>query len=1424
MKKTLRFVFVLCFILVIGCFAGFAQNMDRNTSSDKYTIHLRGEVIKNDGSFTAQKDLGSCLFGGKYYVLLQFEDIPSEETFSGLYRLGINIMSYIPNYTYYVSIPKKVSLSTLKTLGVRQALPLPISSKINPILTDYNSVPAYSKSAGENIYATISYPPKASLDAVQTSLRQKGFILHKVHASNHEIELFIAHDQLYNLAKLPFVSSVYPVTPPTEPLNYENTTEYGSRKVHEIKGLRGKGIIVGVGDDSRWDHLDGINRVSNHNAYMSNHGEVVAGLIAGGGNLDEIYTGHAPEAQIVTFPSYLFLDTINWLIDNYDVVLANHSYGNTGSTCPNFGFYTSKSRQTDQQLVDNQELMHVISCGNSGDFICGSYPKGFHTILDAHQSSKNGLDVANLSSSTLLTSSSSKGPLVDGRLKPEIAARGNTAISTATNNGYGLVGGTSSAAPVVTGIMALMYEQYKKQFGGENPRGGLMKAIVCNTAEDLGNPGPDFSFGFGKVNAKKAIETIENETYFVNTLVHNETKSHSIVIDPGVKRVKVMLYWNDVPSDVNAALPGLVNNLNLQVTDANNITTLPWILDPSPANVNLPATRGIDNINNIEQVTLENPIPGILMVEVLGSFVPMGNQEYYIAYELIRDEVELIHPTDGKAFVPGEEQIIHWNAEMKTDPFHLYYSTNNGASWNLISDSIPGDARNYTWLVPNIVADQVRVKVEKNGQVSISDLPFAIISTPESLEAEVGCNFDISVNWDPVSNAAGYEVLKLTSQDTFMNSVGITVDTSFSFNAGTIDSETWVSVRALTASGLEGRRTTAISVFPLDEIEEVNFNYGVNQLETQFFHISGKLYSNYYWDFGDGENSTLENPSHTYQIDGNYTVCLSVFDGICSDSTICKSIDVLNSTNCRTQDSMQLVALLNSSGPIPSSINWSANIPLDQWTGVTLTSDGCNIKELAVNGQFFLYTMPSLRLPELTKLDLSQNFMFGDLRGMVLPKCEELFLYTNQLSGQVPDFSNMSQLIRLYLNNNELAGSVPNFNLPNLYLLYLNNNNLTGELPDFSSTNLVNIYIQNNHLSGRLPDYSNTNLNILHVHNNEFTYDGLAQNLSIPNFSYSPQAKVPILEYGHNLYVEVGGTQSNVTYEWFNQNDQLLTSKVGDKMFAPPSSGIYYCKVTNSLLNLVLYSEDFNFSPRLDLNIAGWLEGPLNFGSGWPYMNTYLNSVRILPGQRSSFGTYQPPKTKAGQPYSSQNSFGYWGYEGTEGLPYFEYAPTVVDWVLVSILSDLEGNLVWQSAGLLHTDGSIEFLKLPPKKDIQAMEYYILLEHRNHMGAMTPAPVQKVGNQLSYDFRLTDSYVGSNISKGQKQMAPGMWALYAGEGSQVDPYSYDINGHDKLIWVWGNGAFQSYNSVDFNLDGDASGADKILWSENNGVFSSVPKY
>jgi len=88
---------------------------------------------------------------------------------------------------------------------------------------------------------------------------------------------------------------------------------------------------------------------------------------------------------------------------------------------------------------------------------------------------------------------SSYGPQV------EIAAPGVNIISTIPGGRYGSKSGTSMAAPHVTGVAALVKRRHPSWHGDR------IRVHLWRTALDLGVPGRDWLYGYGQVNAWRAV-------------------------------------------------------------------------------------------------------------------------------------------------------------------------------------------------------------------------------------------------------------------------------------------------------------------------------------------------------------------------------------------------------------------------------------------------------------------------------------------------------------------------------------------------------------------------------------------------------------------------------------------------------------------------------------------------------------------------------------------------------------------------------------------------------------------------------------------------------------------------------------------------------------------------------------------------------
>ena len=425
---------------------------------------------------------------------------------------------------------------------------------------------------------------------------------------------------------------------------------------------------------------------------------------------------------------------------------------------------------------------------------------------------KNVLTIGATDRSGVVTSFSSRGPVKDGRTKPELMADGYFTISTVNipDDWYGPQQGTSMAAPAVTGGLALLYEKYRLQNSGANPKNGLMKALICNGGADLGNVGPDYTYGFGWMNLLRSVDMLNNNRYYISTINNGGNNSHSLPVPANTAQLKVTLYWND-PAAAVFASQALVNDLDLEITSPS--TVLPYKLDTLPANVNNIATQAADHINNIEQIVLYNPTNTTYTVNVKGTAVASGPQEYFVVYDIIPIETKIIYPVGSETLVPGETETIQWESYGNpSNTFLVEYSTNNGGSWTTINAAVPANLRRLDWTVPAVQSAQALIRVSRNGtgQVSTSSA-FTILGVPALSLSSTQCEGYFAIDWAPVTGATEYELFQL--QGTEMVSIGSTASTSYTVSGLSSSTEYWLTVCAR-LSGQRGRKAFAIKRIP----------------------------------------------------------------------------------------------------------------------------------------------------------------------------------------------------------------------------------------------------------------------------------------------------------------------------------------------------------------------------------------------------------------------------------------------------------------------------------------------------------------------------------------------------------------------------------------------------------------------------------
>jgi hypothetical protein len=516
---------------------------------------------------------------------------------------------------------------------------------------------------------------------------------------------------------------------------------------------------------------------------------------------------------------------------------------------------------------------------------CAPYATGFHTVTGGYQEAKNVLTVGGLAKDNTLWSKSARGPVNDGRIKPEIMGYGFGIVSGDVGDNYGNSNGTSMSCPVVTGNLALIEERYKQLHGNQNAPASLMKALAMNGATDVGNPGPDFTNGFGLINTYRSIQMLDNNRYLLDSVDNAATNTHVISVPANTTQLKVMLYWLDEAASPLAATT-LVNDLDLEVKDGSNNIHHPLVLDPAPANVNNNAVEGIDNRNNVEQVVVNNPAAGNYTIYVKGSNVPNARKQYVVVYDFITEGITIKRPTAGVPIQADDTLRVYWDASDNPNTFTMEYSDNNGASWNTISNSIPSTERQYKWGVPNITTTQALLRIKRNN-TSQQDVTGSFVINPQPTVqfSAIQCPGYMSIEWNAIPGATAYEVLKKIGDD--LQPVDTVVGTSYMLGGLSFDSLYFAAVRPL-INGVSGWRSKAVKRQPYDGNCAGSISDGDLMIDSILSPVSGRQFT-----------SSALTANHTLKVrirnlddvaTGNYRVSYSLNGGTWQSQTLTNPI------------------------------------------------------------------------------------------------------------------------------------------------------------------------------------------------------------------------------------------------------------------------------------------------------------------------------------------------------------------------------------------------------------------------------------------------------------------------------------------------------------------------------------------------------
>jgi len=605
------------------------------------------------------------------------------------------------------------------------------------------------------------------------------------------------------LREVVFIDQQQKATAETGIIGYDRSFHGINTLDYSIPGASGRNTVVGV-KEQRMEaaDLDLYKRVLNSPiaaATTTNHATVIASIIGGAGNI--FYDGRGIAHGCSFFPSSfnnIFPDDAV-VLNNNKVTVQNHSYGTVIQQ-----FYGAEALAYDAQLWNNKNLLHVFSAGNQGTAAAGEgkYANlpGYANLTGNFKMAKNLVTVAAIDNKENIPAESSAGPLYDGRIAPQLTALGPN--------------GTSDAAAMVSGTIAVLQQVYADSNGQSIPPASVVKALLYNNTDAVSNKNIAYKTGYGILNSYASVKALQQKKYDGAAVAQGQSWTKTITLPANITLFKVTLAWTDTAAGLNNN-KALLNDLDLEIKELGSGTIFrPWCLSVAAHADSLakPAVRKRDSLNTAEQVTITLPAAGTYEIKVTGTSLVNASVPFHIAY--LADTLHTFAFTSPQhaSDLNRDEQpdiFIRWKAAVanSSETGNLYISYNDGLAWELIKTGVDLSANKYKWAIKD-TASRALLKMETAfGDFLSKDF---LISKVTRLNVDFLCTDSFRLSWNKHIYAAGYKLFCLTDSPYLKQLLTVT-DTFITLNRTAYPSPVY-AVEPLLSNNIPATRSLALDI------------------------------------------------------------------------------------------------------------------------------------------------------------------------------------------------------------------------------------------------------------------------------------------------------------------------------------------------------------------------------------------------------------------------------------------------------------------------------------------------------------------------------------------------------------------------------------------------------------------------------------